>query len=82
MRDAGLELNWIHCMDCLEGMRRLEDGTVEVIVTSPPYNIGVSFSHCIDEIPFRIYFESWRKNLAIILARSQRSRPSMYWIAL
>lgn len=33
-----LELNKIYCMDCLEGMKSIPDDTVDLIVTSPPYN--------------------------------------------
>lgn len=28
---------------CLEGMRRMEPGSVDVVCTSPPYNIGVKY---------------------------------------
>lgn len=33
-----LELNKIYCMDCLEGMKQLDDKSVDLIVTDPPYN--------------------------------------------
>ena len=33
----------LHNMDCIEGMRQhLEPGSVDVVVTSPPYNLGTS----------------------------------------
>jgi len=32
-----LELNKIYNMDCLEGMKQLDDNSVDLIVTSPPY---------------------------------------------
>jgi len=35
-----MELNKIHCMDCLEGMKQMEDNSVDLIVTDPPYNIN------------------------------------------
>ena len=35
-----LELNKIHNIDCIEGMELIENNTVDLIVTSPPYNIG------------------------------------------
>ena len=31
-----LELNRIYNMDCLEGMRQIDDENVDLIVTSPP----------------------------------------------
>ena len=33
-----LERNKIYCIDVLEGLRLLEDESVDVIITSPPYN--------------------------------------------
>lgn len=32
-----LELNKIYCMDCVDGMQQLEDGSIDLIFTSPPY---------------------------------------------
>ena len=34
------KLNKIHCIDCLEFIRKVPDNSFDVIVTSPPYNIG------------------------------------------
>lgn len=31
-----MELNRIYNMDCLEGMHQLAEGSVDLIVTSPP----------------------------------------------
>lgn len=35
-----IELNKIYCMDCLEGLKLLEDNSVDAIVTDPPYGLG------------------------------------------
>ena len=35
-----LELNKIHNMNCIDGMRKLEDNSVDSIVTDPPYELG------------------------------------------
>jgi site-specific DNA-methyltransferase (adenine-specific) len=35
-----LELNKIYNMDCLEGLKQIDDNSVDLIVTDPPYNIG------------------------------------------
>ncbi len=32
-------LNTVHCMDCLEFMRTLPDGCVDLVLTDPPYGI-------------------------------------------
>lgn len=33
-----LELNKIYCMDVLEGLKQLDDESIDLIITSPPYN--------------------------------------------
>src|SRR5699024_6410559 len=35
-----MELNKIYNKDCSEGMKRIPDGSIDLIITSPPYNIG------------------------------------------
>ena len=35
-----MELNKIYNEDCLEGMKKMPDGSVDLIITSPPYNLG------------------------------------------
>ena len=31
------ELNKIYCMDCIEGMKQLDENSIDSIVTDPPY---------------------------------------------
>lgn len=33
-----LETNKIYCIDALEGLRKLDDESIDLIITSPPYN--------------------------------------------
>ena len=40
-----IELNKIYCMDCLEGMKHLEDNSVDLVVTDPPYNLNKGFDN-------------------------------------
>jgi modification methylase len=35
-----IELNNIYNMDCIEGMKLIDDNSIDLIITSPPYNIG------------------------------------------
>lgn len=32
------KLNKIYCMDCVEGMKKIPDDSVDIVVTSPPYD--------------------------------------------
>ncbi len=58
------EKNRIIVMDCLEGMKRfLEDGEVDVIVTSPPYNLGIKYSSYDDSVS-RVRYLDWMENVA------------------
>ena len=38
-----IQLNHIYNEDCLEGMKRIPDGSIDCIITSPPYNLGGDF---------------------------------------
>lgn len=39
-----IKLDNIYNMDCLEGMKAMPDGSVDCVVTSPPYNVGLYVS--------------------------------------
>lgn len=36
-----VELNKIYNEDCLETMKKMEDGSIDIIITSPPYNMNI-----------------------------------------
>ena len=58
------EKNRIFVMDCLEGMRDLlEDGEVDVIVTSPPYNLGIKYNSYDDSVSREEYLV-WMETFA------------------
>lgn len=38
-----MKLNAIYNEDCLVGMKRIPDESIDLIITSPPYNLGGSF---------------------------------------
>ena len=77
--------------DCLDGMRRLlADASVSVVVTSPPYNIGVKYNHYDDRRDHDDYL-SWIEAVAAEVHRvlepdgsfflNVGSRPSEPWLA-
>ncbi len=58
------ELNKIYCMDCLEGLKKIPDNSVDLVVTDPPYNIGKDFEN--ENLPKKEYLEwceKWIKEL-------------------
>ena len=36
-----MRLNYIDCIDCLEGLKEIPDKSVDLVVTDPPYGIGI-----------------------------------------
>ena len=39
-----METNKIHNRDCLEGMKKIPDESVHLIITDPPFNIGKEYN--------------------------------------
>jgi site-specific DNA-methyltransferase (adenine-specific) len=51
-------------MDCVEGMRQfIDDGEVDVIVTSPPYNLGIKYNSY-DDSCSRAEYLDWMEKVA------------------
>ena len=50
-------MNQIFLQDCVEGMRRLSAGSIDVCVTSPPYNLGIEYGTYQDDRPRQEYLE-------------------------
>jgi site-specific DNA-methyltransferase (adenine-specific) len=58
----------IHNADCLAVLPTLRPGSVKVVVTSPPYNLGKRYSLHNDDMPEPDYL-AWQGNVAAQLAR-------------
>lgn len=60
-----LELNSIYILDCIKGIKKMKKQSLipDVIVTSPPYNIGKEYSRYIDEKPREAYLD-WMESVA------------------
>ena len=43
--------------DCLEWLQTMDDGSVDVVITSPPYNIGLSYNSYSDRLSNDDYLE-------------------------
>lgn len=43
--------------DCILGMRSLEAGSVDVVVTSPPYNLGIAYGQYKDKLTDEAYLD-------------------------
>ncbi|MCC6446555.1 MAG: site-specific DNA-methyltransferase [Armatimonadetes bacterium] len=60
-----------HC-DCIEGMKRyLEPSSVDVVVTSPPYNLGVKYNEYNDKIhrqEYLAWLSDWAEAVRSVLS--------------
>ena len=52
-----MEANQVYLMDCVEGMKRIEAGTVQIIICDCPYNIGKDFDNDSDRQPMDDYLK-------------------------
>src|SRR5262245_3224800 len=50
-------LNTIHCGDCVEGMRRLPAGLVDLAFADPPFNIGYEYDIYQDNRAHQAYLD-------------------------
>lgn len=83
-----LDLNKIYNMDCLEGMKLLNDNSIDLIITSPPYNLGKthhtgnnrfkSYSDYNDDMPEKIYQE-WQIEILSECYRVLKPEGSMWY---
>lgn len=79
----------LYLEDCIGGMsRQLRPGSVDVVVTSPPYNIGSRYGQYDDTLPRAQYLdwlESWGRAVSVVLAEQGSvflnigSKPSDPW---
>jgi site-specific DNA-methyltransferase (adenine-specific) len=60
---SGLAINQIHPLDCTEGIALMHRGSVDIIVTSPPYNIGKAYRRYNDRRPREEYLD-WLETIA------------------
>lgn len=68
--------NTIICGDCLEVMKDWPDNCVDLVVTSPPYNIGVDYDSYVDEVDW-LDFISWNMQ---VLQELKRLSTHIVWI--
>lgn len=52
-----IPLNKIYCGDCLEVMKEIPDNFIDLVVTSPPYNIGIEYDSWNDRMKWTDYWK-------------------------
>jgi site-specific DNA-methyltransferase (adenine-specific) len=83
-----LELNRIYNMDCLEGLKLIPNESVDLIITSPPYNLGKihhtgnnrfkSYTEYDDDMPEELY-QQWQIEVLQECYRVLKSDGSMFY---
>jgi site-specific DNA-methyltransferase (adenine-specific) len=63
--------------DCIEGMSRLRNESVDLVVTSPPYNLGISYRQYADRQDRQSYLK-WCAKWAAQIRRILRSNGSFF----
>lgn len=86
----GREAAIFYLQDCIAGLNGLDEKSVDVVVTSPPYNIGVLYNSYHDRMPREKYL-AWIQNVGRAIKRvladdgslflNIGNRPKDQWIA-
>ena len=67
-----LEIDKIYNVDCIKGMQMLPEDSVDLIVTSPPYNIGIDYDVYEDDKSWDEYYswcEKWLRECYRVLKK-------------
>ncbi len=72
-----IELNKVYCEDCLCGMRRIPDNSVDIVIADPPYNIKKDFGNNKDNLPMHQYID-WSKKWINECLRVLKPSGTMY----
>lgn len=70
-----MEINKIYNMDCIEGLKQVDDNSVDLIVTSPPYNVGIEYDSWDDNMQWNDYLawcDEWLKECYRVLKADGR----------
>jgi len=67
----------LHLGDCVAGMARLEAASIDLVVTSPPYNLGVRYGKFADNTNRESYLD-WCQQWATEIRRVLRPNGSLF----
>ncbi len=63
--------------DCEAGLKKIPPKSIDVVVTSPPYNIGVNYNTYEDDLPFEEYLD-WLEKISVAIERSLKDNGSFF----
>jgi DNA modification methylase len=76
-----MKYNSIICGDCLDILPQIEENTIDLIITSPPYNIKKEYDLYIDDLPWDEYYlwcEQWLSECLRVLKPDGRMALNHY----
>jgi site-specific DNA-methyltransferase (adenine-specific) len=71
-------INKVLCGNCMSIMKDIPPESVDVIITSPPYNIGVKYNSHKDNMPFKQYLE-WMESFSKTCFRILKKDGSFFF---
>src|SRR5262245_21427271 len=75
-----LELNKIHNLDCLQGLSKLDEGSVDLAFADPPFNIGYDYDIYEDRRAADDYLD-WSKQWIQGVVRALKPSGA-FWLAI
>ena len=69
--------NVIFCADARR-MAEVPDESAQLVVTSPPYNVGISYDNHNDDLPLDDYLTFFEPSLARVLSRFDPWRKALH----
>lgn len=75
-----LPLNRVHNKDCLDGLAKIEDGTVDLAFADPPFNIGYDYDVYQDNLQCNAYLD-WSRQWTAEVTRVLKPNGT-FWLAI
>ncbi|MGB3975020.1 MAG: site-specific DNA-methyltransferase [bacterium] len=67
----------LHHQDCLEGLSSMQDYSISLIVTSPPYNLGIKYETYDDSISREDYLD-WIEKWSVLVSKKLAENGSLF----
>lgn len=73
-----IELNKTHHMNCLMGLKQIPNKSIDICVTSPPYNIGVDYGCGYDDDVSLMEYVDFIENVSLEIRRVLKDNGSYF----
>src|SRR5437764_15346989 len=77
---TGMAWNCLHQGDCVQGLGRLEAGSVDLVFADPPFNIGYDYDVYDDRTDAEHYLD-WTRQWGRAVARALKP-DGTFWLAI